>query len=202
MNFGHLGFVTMAYVIGSVPTGYWLGKLWKGVDIRQFGSGNLGAANVFRVLGPAPGLLTFLIDLAKGWISVFLAMRFFPGELPIAIVTGVAAILGHTMSVFVHFRGGKGVATSAGVFLALLPIPSAAGLAVFALVFGATHYVSLGSLLGAFTLVGASFALSSPKPLSWTAAVAALFVTWTHRANIRRLLEGTENRIAWSKKSS
>ncbi len=198
MSLDRFGLVALAYLIGSVPTGYWLGKLWKGVDVREFGSGNLGATNVFRVLGAGPGLLTLLIDMAKGWVSVFLAQRFFLGELPITIVSGAAAILGHTMSVFVHFHGGKGVATSAGVFLALLPMPSTVALAVFAMVFGATRYVSLGSLLGALTLAATSFALSSPKALSWTATAAALFVTWTHRANIHRLLNGTENRISFT----
>src|SRR5882672_11102169 len=105
----HIGLLALAYLIGSVPTGYWLGKLWKGVDVRQFGSGNLGATNVFRVLGVVPGLLTFVIDFSKGLISVLVAKRLFPGELSIALCAGLAAILGHTTSVFVRFRGGKGV---------------------------------------------------------------------------------------------
>ncbi len=202
MTVRHIVLLVLAYFLGSVPTGYWLGKLWKGVDVREFGSGNLGATNVFRVLGVIPGLLTLAIDIAKGWGAVCIARAWFPGKLSIAIVAGMAAILGHATSVFVRFRGGKGVATSAGVFLALLPLPSAAALAVFAVVFGATRYVSLGSLAGAFTLAASSFALSSPKALSWAASVVALFVAWTHRANIKRLMQGTENRIEWSRKAS
>ena len=191
-----------AYLVGSVPTGYWLGQLWKGVDVRQLGSGNLGATNVFRVLGIVPGLLTLLIDISKGLISVLVAKRLFPGELSTSLWAGLAAILGHTTSVFVRFRGGKGVATSAGVFFALLPFPSAAALAAFLIVFGATRYVSLSSLVGALTLVASSFALAAPRQLSWSAVAIAIFVTWTHRANIRRLIQGTENRIEWSKKPS
>ena len=198
----HIGLWLAAYLVGSIPTGFWLGKLWKGIDVREFGSGNLGATNVFRVLGIVPGILTFTIDISKGLVSVLCARILFPGELPTAIGAGVAAILGHTTSMFVQFRGGKGVATSAGVFLALLPLPSTFALAAFAIVFGATRYVSLGSLVGAYTLVGTAFVLSSPRVLSWTALAVALFVTWTHRTNIKRLMRGTENRVTWRSKTT
>ncbi len=198
MSPARLGVIAGAYLLGSVPTGYWLGLGWKRMDVREFGSGNLGATNVFRVLGPAPGLLTLLIDMAKGWASIFLAHSLFPGDLLTQILAGAAAIVGHTMSVFVRFRGGKGVATSAGVFLALLPAPSAIAIAVFAVVFALTRYVSLGSLLGALALAASSFVLAEPRPLAWSAAATALFVVWTHRANIRRLMDGTENKITFS----
>src|ERR1044071_9941862 len=111
-----------SYLLGSIPTGYWLGLAWKGIDIRKHGSGNLGATNVFRVLGKWPGFGTLAFDILKGWIPVHLAMRFFPGRLALAIGAGLSAIVGHTASLFVRFRGGKGVATSASVFAALLPL--------------------------------------------------------------------------------
>ena len=201
MSTGRAVLLASCYILGSIPTGYWLGKLWKGVDVRQFGSGNLGATNVFRVLGVIPGVFTLGIDIMKGLAAVMIAKHFFPSELSTSIYAGAAAILGHTTSVFVRFRGGKGVATSAGVFLALLPMPSAAALTAFVVVFSITRYVSLGSLIGAYTLAAMSFVLSAPPALSWAAVAIALFVTWTHRTNIRRLAQGTENRILWSRTS-
>jgi acyl phosphate:glycerol-3-phosphate acyltransferase len=200
MTLSRAGFVLMAYLIGSIPTGYWLGKAWKGIDIREHGSGNLGATNVFRVLGKGPGIFTLFFDVVKGLLPVLAAQHLFPDELRMAVFTGVATILGHTMSIFVRFRGGKGMATSAGVFAALLPLPSAAGISVFILVSGATRYVSLGSMLGALTLVISSFIFSVPPPLAWTTVGVGLLVVWTHRGNIQRLWKGTENRIVWKKK--
>ncbi len=202
MNGSLLLLSIFCYLLGSIPTGLWLGKAWKGMDVRQHGSGNLGATNVFRVLGAVPGAITLSLDILKGVTAVLLAKHYFPGDLRVFIAAGLAAIVGHTMSVFVKFRGGKGVATSAGVFFALLPLPSLFALIAFAIVFGISHYVSLGSLSGAFTLVLSSFFLASPKPLTWTAAGIFLFVIWTHRANITRLRQGTENRIEWGKPSA
>jgi acyl phosphate:glycerol-3-phosphate acyltransferase len=192
-------YFALAYLIGSIPTGYWLGKAWKGVDVRQHGSGNLGATNVFRVLGPLPGSITLAIDILKGYLVVFVANILFPGVLWALISSGVFAIVGHTMSIFVRFRGGKGVATSAGVFLALLPGPSLVALFTFLVVFGISRYVSLGSLSGALALVTSAFFFSAPQALTGTATVVAFFVCWTHRSNIKRLLAGTENRIEWKK---
>lgn len=201
MTLTRAGFLIVAYFIGSIPTGYWLGLAWKGIDIRRQGSGNLGATNVFRVLGAGPGFLTLAIDILKGWIPVLWALHLFPHDLSLAIAAGVAAIAGHTTSVFVHFRGGKGVATSAGVFAALLPGPVFAAAAVFTVAFAATRYVSLGSLLGVLTLAVSSFLWPAPRPLAWATVGVAIFVVWTHRTNIQRLLSGTENRLSWPKKN-
>lgn len=191
------GLFAAAYVLGSIPTGYWLGLAWKGVDVRQQGSGNLGATNVFRVLGPKPGILTFTIDCLKGLVPVLIAKHLFPSDLPAHIVTGLAAILGHTLSIFVRFRGGKGMATATGVFAALLPWPAAIAFSVFLTVSWVTRYVSLGSLLGALTLTLCAFLFSTPPLLTWTTVLVAALAVWTHRANIRRLLQGTENRLSW-----
>lgn len=195
MTFGRIGILLTAYLVGSVPTGYWLGLAWKGIDVRQHGSGNLGATNVFRVLGKGPGLLTLGIDIFKGLAPVLIVQHVYPDDVSMALSTGLFAILGHTLSVFVRFRGGKGVATSAGVFAALLPGPSVVGLFVFAVVFGLTRYVSLGSISGALTLAASAFAFAAPRSLAWAAVGVATFVVWTHRTNIGRLLNGTEHKI-------
>jgi glycerol-3-phosphate acyltransferase PlsY len=196
------GLVAASYFLGSIPTGYWLGLAWKGVDVRQHGSGNLGATNVLRVLGTGAGVLTLALDILKGLIPVLISERLFPHELTLAILTGLAAILGHTASIFVRFRGGKGVATAAGVFVALLPVPMLAAVVVFAVVFGWSRYVSLGSLLAAVTLASSSWIVSAPPPLIWTTVAVVAFVFWTHRTNIQRLLKGTEHRIEWHKKNA
>jgi acyl phosphate:glycerol-3-phosphate acyltransferase len=197
-----IGFLVATYFLGSIPTGYWLGKTWKGIDIRQHGSGNLGATNVLRVLGKGPALFTFTFDCLKGLIPVLICQHLFPDNLLMATLTGLAAILGHTMSVFVHFQGGKGMATSTGVFAALLPMPWLVAITVFLTATIFTRYVSLGSILGALTLTACSFIFSAPRPLAWTTVAVAAFVIWKHRANIQRLLQGTENRLAWGKKTS
>jgi len=194
-------FLAGSYLLGSIPTGYWLGKALKGIDVREHGSGNLGSTNVFRVLGTGPGLCTLIIDILKGLIPVLLAKHLYPNDLLLAALAGVAAIFGHTMSVFVRFRGGKGMATSAGVFAALLPMPSLVSIFVFITVTLTTRYVSLGSILGALTLVASSFIFSAPRPLAWTAVGVATIAIWKHRANIDRLLQGKENRLEWQKKA-
>ncbi len=202
MILSRIGFLLATYLIGSVPTGYWLGQAWKGIDIRQHGSGNLGATNVYRVLGAGPAIFTFSVDSLKGLIPVLAAQRLFPNALSISALTGVTAIVGHTMSVFLRFRGGKGMATSTGVFAALMPVPALVAIAVFLTVTLATRYVSLGSILGSLTLVASAFIFCAPRPLAWTSVAVAAFVVWKHQANIQRLLHGTENRMAWGKKVS
>jgi glycerol-3-phosphate acyltransferase PlsY len=192
---GEWGIILFSYLLGSVPTGYWLGKLWKGVDVRKQGSGNLGATNVFRVLGTAPGIFTLLIDVLKGAAPVLFVKHLQPGAIDLAVAAGLAAIVGHTTSIFVRFRGGKGVATSGGVFAALLPRPSLISLAVFALCLTLTRRVSASSICAAIALAAAAFALSAEPVPAYAAAAVAGMVLWTHRQNIRRLLAGTEPRI-------
>jgi glycerol-3-phosphate acyltransferase PlsY len=172
----------------------------KSVDLRKQGSGNLGATNVFRVLGWKIGILVFLADAAKGALPVLLLPpRIESARDPVmwAIVVGVAAIMGHVRPVFLKFgKGGKGVATAAGVFFALAPIPMAVTFAVFVAVVLASGYVSLGSLISAVvlpTLLGISLGIRSP--LFLVSVLVAAFVFWTHRANIGRLRRGEENRF-------
>jgi len=197
-----IAMIVASYVLGSVPTGYWLGKAWKGIDVRQHGSGNLGATNVYRVLGPKAALFTFTVDCLKGMVPVIVSQHLFPNTLLVPLLTGVAAILGHTTSVFVHFRGGKGMATATGVFAALSPLPSLVAITVFITTLCITRYVSLGSILGALTLVMSSFIFPTPRALLWTSITMAAFVIWKHRANIERLYKGTENRMEWKKKAA
>jgi len=191
-----------SYFIGAIPTGVWLGKAWKGIDVRQHGSGNLGATNVFRVLGKGPGSVTLALDILKGLLPVLVAQHYWPNYPGMAILSGLLAIIGHMTSPFARFKGGKGVATSAGVFAALLPIPTAAAVIAFILVFGISGYVSLGSLVAAAVLAGTACFLPVLVLLKGLAVLIAVLVFWTHRGNIQRLRQGTENRILWGSKKS
>ena len=192
--------VVLSYVSGSIPAA-WLAGRWSGVDLRAHGSGNLGATNVLRVLGPRIGLLVFAVDIAKGALPV----RFLPpltgasgmGLTWLAVGCGVAAILGHVRPVFLGFsKGGKGVATACGVFLALAPLQTLLALLIFVVVVFASGYVSLSSLTAAFALpVLMAASVGWRSPLFWVAVLTMLFVFWTHRPNIERLRAGTEYRF-------
>jgi acyl phosphate:glycerol-3-phosphate acyltransferase len=183
--------ILFAYVLGAVPTGYLLARRLKGIDIRRVGSGNPGATNVFRTVGKAAGAATLLIDAGKGWLPVWLAQRAGPGDV-LPVLCGLAAVAGHTWPVFLSFRGGKGVATSAGVFLALLPLPTLAALAAFGLGFGFSRHVSIGSLAGAAALAPAAFLLHGPGPAAALALALGVLVAVKHIPNIRRILRGEE----------
>jgi len=185
----------LAYLLGAIPTGYWLGLRWKGVDVRKQGSGNLGATNVFRVLGKGPGIVTLVVDILKGYIPVALAQHAAGADSLWAIAAGALAILGHTTSPFVGFRGGKGVATSAGVFAALLPLPIALAALAFALTFGISRYVSLSSITAALVLAVVAVCEPVTMILKVMTIAVALFVIVKHRGNIQRLRAGTENRF-------
>jgi glycerol-3-phosphate acyltransferase PlsY len=197
--------IVAGYLLGSIPTGYLVGKA-KGIDIRTVGSGNMGATNVFRVLGKGPGIFVLLVDALKGWLAVavisqvlardFLRPNGSSGEPEtMAIVSGIAAILGHNYTCWLKFKGGKGIATSAGVLLALVPIPFSIVLATWIVVFAATRYVSLASITAAFILPFAVWLTRSSETLiAITAGLGALAI-FKHKANIQRLLNGTENRI-------
>jgi glycerol-3-phosphate acyltransferase PlsY len=193
---GYAASIAAAYLTGAIPFSYLLGKWLKGIDIRQHGSGNPGATNVFRVMGPGPGIAAFLLDFSKGFIPAFLAAQH-AGETGVlfAVIVGLAAILGHMFTVFLRFRGGKGVATGAGVFMALLPVPTLAALAVFGIVFLLTRYVSLGSIAASLTLPVISLLLGKPRELSLFAAMIAAVIIIKHHSNIRKLRQGTEHKF-------
>ena len=192
-----------AYVAGSIPTA-WLAGRAKGVDLRTHGSGNLGATNAWRVLGWRIGLLVYAVDTMKGFLPVLLLPK--PAAQPelAAISYGLVAILGHARPLFLGFqRGGKGVATAGGVFLALAPVPFLIAFAVFVAVFLASGYVSLGSLCAALALPLAIVVLGGGVgPLLVVSVVVAAFVFWTHRANIGRLRRGEESRFRLGRRAA
>ena len=189
----------IAYLAGSIPFAYLAGKLFKGIDLREHGSGNLGATNVFRVMGWKIASLVMVLDMAKGALPVLLLPPAFAPSHPElwAIAFGVAAIVGHVRSVFLLWKGGgKGVATAGGVFLALAPIASLISLAVWGIVVYLSGYVSLASLCSAVALTLAVVIMKGAgSPIAIACAVITIFVLWTHRANIGRLRRGEENRF-------
>lgn len=187
----------VSYLIGSVPTGYLLGKALKGIDIRTLGSGNIGATNVWRALGPIPALTALAGDIAKGIAGVLLGRYFGPPGFELA--TAAAALTGHGWSVFLRFQGGKMIATLLGVLVMLPP----AGIAVAAVVWlsltALTRYVSLASMSAAVAVPIAFAATGSgPELILFTAATAAV-VIYKHRSNIARLLQGTEHKFGLRK---
>lgn len=183
-----------AYLLGAIPFSFLLARL-RGIDLRAIGSGNPGATNVARALGWRLGLLALALDIGKGAGAVAIGRAHGLEGYPLAVV-GAAGVLGHVFSVFLAFRGGKGVATAAGAFLALEPAAMAAGLATFGVSVGATRYVSLGSLLGVTALVASVVWLRGPThPNAVLAYFAWAMLVLRHRANIARLLAGTENRL-------
>jgi glycerol-3-phosphate acyltransferase PlsY len=186
-----------SYLLGAVPTSDVVSRTIAGIDLRQHGSGNLGATNLYRVLGWRYAVPVALFDIAKGVIPVLVfAPQVSASEL-FAISCGVAAILGHVFSIFVGFKGGKGVATAAGVMLALTPVALGVAALVWILVVRLSGYVSLGSIAAAAVLPVAVYLLDQPKTpeLLWIDIAVALAVIVLHRRNISRLLQGTENRF-------
>ncbi|CAM2010675.1 glycerol-3-phosphate 1-O-acyltransferase PlsY [Acanthopleuribacter pedis] len=197
------------YLVGSVPTALWVGRLLRGVDIRDHGSGNAGATNALRVFGWKIGLFVLLVDMGKGFVACWWLWRLGPLLSPAfellsvswQLIAGFAAVLGHIFSVFAGFRGGKGVGTAAGMFLALLPVQTALVILLFVLVTWRFRWVSLGSLSAAATLpllvwVSARWAAAPiPAPLVWTTTGVALLIFAAHHQNIRRLRQGREPRL-------
>jgi acyl phosphate:glycerol-3-phosphate acyltransferase len=192
------GFWLLAsYLLGAIPTSYLVSRAFAKIDLRKHGSGNLGATNLYRVLGWKYAIPVALFDIAKGAIPVLVfAPQVSDSEL-FALLCGVAAILGHVFSVFVRFKGGKGVATAAGVMLGLTPLALAAAAVVWGLALLLTGYVSLASIAAAAVLPFAVYLLENPRSpeLLWVDALVAAGVILLHRRNIQRLLKGTENRF-------
>jgi glycerol-3-phosphate acyltransferase PlsY len=186
--------VVGAYVLGSVPWGLWLVRALRGVDVRQHGSGNIGVANVYRVAGPWVGALVLAADALKGAAPVIVA-AWATGSAAWSVAAGITAIAGHNWSVFLGFRGGKGIATSFGVLLALSTTAALAAAAVWIVVVAATKYASLGSLLGLLSLPVTMSIVGAPAEHLGFALIAIVAGFYQHRANIHRLLSGTENRI-------
>jgi acyl phosphate:glycerol-3-phosphate acyltransferase len=193
----------LAYLLGGLPFGYWFVRLTSGDDIRQLGSGNIGATNVHRAKGGKAGLIVLLLDIAKGWLAVWIAAYTTGGD-PLAEALAAAAVLvGHCYPVFLRFRGGKAVACFIGAFGFLAPGVLLATLAVFVLVVAVTRYISLGSMAGVcvFPLLWV-WMVHPPLPLLAAAVSAALLIVYRHRANIQRLRLGTEHTFSLKGKTA
>jgi glycerol-3-phosphate acyltransferase PlsY len=186
-------FILGAYLLGSIPTGLLLARA-AGVDIRTTGSGNIGATNVYRTLGRSVGILTLVGDCLKGLIPVLMVRYLGLGDIMIAAV-GTAAFLGHVYTVFLGFKGGKGVATALGVFLGVSPASVGIAVVIFIAVVAAFRYISVGSITAAAAMPFIITALDRRPPVIAMTAVIALLVIWKHRENIVRLREGTESKF-------
>ena len=191
----------LAYFLGSVPFGYLAAKV-AGLDITQKGSGNTGATNVLRTLGPQYAVPVLAMDLAKGAISAYLGLRFTGMGVLGALLVGAFAVAGHNWSVFLRFRGGKGVASSAGVVLVAFPLLLLVAFGVFVFIVLVTRYVSLGSLLAAWTAVALSFTPGYGLTAQIPVIILAGFITYQHRSNIKRLMTGTEQKMSFGKGSA
>lgn len=188
-------FLVFAYLMGSIPTAVLYGRLVHGVDIRKHGSGNAGATNSLRVLGKKAGITVLIIDMLKGIIPILVCRYFFSDDPETLIIIGFASVIGHLLPVFAGFKGGKGVATSFGVILALYPLAALVCLIVFILLVYLTKYVSLSSMAGSLSfLVFSLIALPELRFFQLMCLVLFLLLVFTHRENIKRLLKGTENR--------
>ena len=197
--------IVVAYLLGAIPFGYLLTRFTTGKDVRGEGSGNIGATNVARVAGPAAGVLTLLLDAGKGWFAVWLPGHFMHGTSGLLVAAGFFALLGHCFPPWLRFRGGKGVATAAGVFGALCPEALLAALILFGLVVWFWHYVSLGSLAAAAAIPLLVYFLwaphfAPPNILTVGSLAIAALVIFQHRGNIGRLSRGEEPKFSFSKK--
>ena len=193
--------VLAAYLLGAIPNGLLIAKA-RGIDLRRTGSGNIGATNVFRCVGKGWGILAFVLDALKGFVPAFFFPRLVAGAPDwLGLACGVAAVAGHNWPVWLGFKGGKGVATSAGMLLGIAPAAVGIGFGVFAVTVAATRFVSLGSILAAVAVPAAYLALNGTgnKLLAGVLVGLGLLVIVKHRANIRRLLQGAEPRITGKK---
>jgi acyl phosphate:glycerol-3-phosphate acyltransferase len=185
-----------SYLLGAIPTSYLAGRVFRGIDLREHGSKNLGATNVYRIMGWRFAIPVGIFDVAKGAVPVLILGPAASTWTTFPLLCGVLAVIGHVFSVFVGFKGGKGVATSAGVVLGLAPMAVGACLLLWALIVWASGYVSLGSIVAAGVFPGLVWVLYPARRESiWLYALLAAVIVWMHRANIRRLVAGTENRF-------
>jgi len=194
MNATSVGLIALGYLIGSVPTGLMLVRWLAGTDIRDHGSGNMGTVNVLRVAGPAVAAIVLVADMLKGFVPVWLAIDRGAGSW-IIVLCGLAAIAGHNWSVFLRFRGGRGIATSFGVLLGLSLKVALIAAAVWIIVVALTRYASLGSLLAVISVPVALWRTGAPDAYVVFGVIAAVFAVIRHRSNIERLMRGTERRI-------
>jgi len=196
-----------AYLVGSIPFGVLLARLFGAGDVRKAGSGNIGATNVARVAGPLPGILTLLFDCAKGAVAVWAASRLTSDSATWMMIAALAALIGHCFPVWLKFHGGKGVATAAGAFLVLSPLALLGSVILFLLVVSFWRYVSLGSIFAAAAMPLLIYLLwaphhAPPPTVTFGALAAAAIIIYKHDANIRRLLQGEEPKFSLSNKGA
>lgn len=207
--------IIVSYLIGSIPSAYIVGKIFKNVDLRLYGSGNLGSTNAFRVLGIPLGIIVQILDISKGLVVVLFVTQFFYSNLPFhnftpfeditifKIIAGVSAVIGHTYSVFVSFKGGKGINTALGMMISLSPVDVVVSLIFFIIILLLSGYVSLGSIVASFIFPATMFIrenlfgvdIVGYKTLIVFSIITAGFIIYNHRENIKRLLYGNENRF-------
>lgn len=201
-----LAIIFVSYLAGSFPSGIILGKAFKGIDVRGYGSKNMGATNVFRVLGAKIAIPVLLLDMIKGAIAVMVLSQINLGDLLmdahwLKIIAGLSAVLGHIFSVWVRFKGGKGVATAAGVLFGLMPLEVGFAILLFIFVVALTRYVSLGSMLAVVFILSSllvekgCLGIEIPKPYMILTILLVIIVFLTHRHNIKRLIQGKENKM-------
>lgn len=210
INFENISALIIAYLIGSIPSAVWVGKTFYGIDVREYGSGNAGATNTFRVLGKRAGIPVLIMDIAKGYLAVQLAYiwgQYLPNTQQIVnfkLALGISALIGHIFPVYVGFRGGKGVATLLGVLTAIHPQAALICAIVFVVMFVSTNYVSLSSMTAAIAypfIVMLVFKETIPTVNIFAMAIAIL-VLITHQKNIERLIKGTESKVSLLKKKA
>lgn len=184
----------LAFLIGSIPTGFWYAKFFHNLDIRQHGSGNIGATNSYRVIGKKAAIIVLFIDLLKGLIPVLLA-KYLDFSSENVLLAGVFAVLGHLFSPFLNFRGGKGIATAFGVILGFSPLAALCAVLVFGAVLYFSKMVSLGSIFGVLTFWIYILITKVMGPLWWISTVLAILLIVSHRKNISRIIQGKESKI-------
>jgi len=190
-----------SYLIGSIPTSYIIGRIVKGIDIREYGSGNIGATNLMRSVGKIPGIIALILDVGKGLLPVifiaglFYSEAFFISEPLFKVILGISSVCGHIWTIFLRFKGGKGVATTIGVLLGLAPIVTSIGLLIWLIVVLISRYVSLGSIIMAVSLPLLMMILRRPIEYTLLSAILCVFISYKHKQNIRRLIDGTEYKI-------
>jgi len=185
--------VLAAYLMGSIPFAQLLSKR-RGIDLRRVGSGNVGASNVLRTLGVRPAVLAMMLDAVKGTVAVLIAQRLTNG-VAAPVAAGLASMIGHVYPVWLRFRGGKGVATAAGAFAVLTPAAAVVAVGAFLLTVALTRFISVGSMVAALTLAAWAIASDAPRIVEVGAAIGAALVLIGHRANVLRLVAGTERRV-------
>ena len=194
--------VVVAYLVGGIPFGLLIVKLKTGADVRESGSGNIGATNVLRTTGPLAGILTLILDAAKGWFAVWLADTLTHGDIFWMSFTALAVLLGHVFSPYLKFKGGKAVASFLGAFGYLTPIPVLVVTLIFLLVVVMTRYLSIGSVCGAALFPFACFIILHPEwPVLVASLGASVLILWRHQGNIARIRAGTERVLSFGRRS-